>query len=174
MYEGRLDVPTVEVLRHKGKRKKPQETRGRFNVGTSITKRPKEVRKRETFGHWELDSVVSGRGKSKGCLATFLERKTRWYIAIKMPDRTAVSMEAAIHRLQKEYPKGSFQTATTDRGKEFSCYPAIEEDLKIKVTLILLGKEAVMKTQMVYFESFSQKEPISLSLQRVNFQRRLL
>jgi IS30 family transposase len=120
MYEGRLDVPTVEVLRHKGKRKKPQETRGRFNVGTSITKRPKEVRKRETFGHWELDSVVSGR------------------------------------------------------GKEFSCYPAIEEDLKIKVTLILLGKEAVMKTQMVYFESFSQKKPMSLSLQRVNFQRRLL
>jgi IS30 family transposase len=95
------------ALSHKGKRKKPQETRGRFNVGTSITKRHKEVRKRETFGHWELDSAVLGRGKSKGCLATFLERKTRWYIAIKMPDRTAVSMEAAIHRLHKEYPKGS-------------------------------------------------------------------
>ena len=43
-----------ECLHHKGKHQKPQETRGRFHVGTSITKRPKEIRKRETFSHWEL------------------------------------------------------------------------------------------------------------------------
>ncbi|PFJ11258.1 IS30 family transposase, partial [Bacillus cereus] len=40
--------------------------------GTSIQKRPSEVRKRETFGHWELDTIVSSRGKSKGCFATFV------------------------------------------------------------------------------------------------------
>ena len=32
-------------------------------IGTSIAKRPKEVKNRETFGHWELDTVVSSRGK---------------------------------------------------------------------------------------------------------------
>ena len=36
--------------------------------------------------------MVSSRGKSKGCLATFVERKTRFYVAIKMKDRTASSM----------------------------------------------------------------------------------
>ncbi|MNO39483.1 hypothetical protein D3C76_296150 [compost metagenome] len=35
----------------------------------------------QTFGHWELDTVVSGRGKSKGCVATFIERKIRLYTA---------------------------------------------------------------------------------------------
>ncbi|API91453.1 hypothetical protein J32TS6_32270 [Virgibacillus pantothenticus] len=55
IYQGWLNK-NLSVLRHKGKRQKPQETRGRFNVRTSITKRPKEIRKRETFGHWELDS----------------------------------------------------------------------------------------------------------------------
>ncbi len=123
----------LSVLRQKGKRQKPKETRGRFNIGTSISKRPKEVRKRTTFGHWELDTVVSGRGQAKGCVATFLERKSRWYLAIKMPYRSASSMEQAIRKLYKFLPETAFQSFTTDRGKEFSCYPVIEEELKIPV-----------------------------------------
>ena len=95
LYTGRLVKGVLAVLRHKGKRRKPAETRGRFAVGKPISQRPKEVRNRETFGHWELDTVVSGRGKSKGCVATFIERKTRLYTAIRMPDRTALSMEIA-------------------------------------------------------------------------------
>ncbi|MET3208542.1 UNVERIFIED_CONTAM: IS30 family transposase [Paenibacillus sp. PvR008] len=72
-------------------RQQPAEKRGKFTVGKSISERPKEVRSRETFGHWELDTGVSGRGKSKGCVATFIERKTRLYTAITMPNRTALS-----------------------------------------------------------------------------------
>lgn len=114
------------VLRHKGKRRQPRETRGRFNVGKSIQQRPKEVRKRESFGHWELDTVVSSRGKSKACVATFAERKTRLYLAIKMPDRTSISLEKAFGMIARSFPKGTFQTATVDRGKEFACYDRLE------------------------------------------------
>ena len=64
----------VNRLRRKGKSLKPKETRGKFNIGKSIKDRPKEVRKREKIGHWELDTVVSSRGKSKYCLSTFVER----------------------------------------------------------------------------------------------------
>ena len=35
----------------------------------------------------EQDSVVSARGESKVCFATFVELKTRFYVAIKMEDR---------------------------------------------------------------------------------------
>ena len=80
LYAGLIDLD-LSVLRRKGKTRQPKETRGTFRIGTSIAKRPKEVRNRETFGHWELDTVVSSRGKSKDCLATFLERKTRFYLA---------------------------------------------------------------------------------------------
>ena len=69
LYAGLIDLD-LSVLRRKGKTRQPKETRGRFRIGTSITKRPKEVQNRETFGHWDLDTVVSSRGKSKGCLAT--------------------------------------------------------------------------------------------------------
>ena len=91
------------------------------------------MRKRETFGHWELDTVVSGRGQAKGCVATFIERKIRWYFGVLIPDRSATSMESAVKLLHKQLPKGAIQTATTDRGKEFSCYNALEQDLKIQV-----------------------------------------
>lgn len=132
LYAGWLERP-LGVLRQKGKRQQPKETRGRFNVGTPISQRPKDVRRRETFGHWELDTVVSSRGKAKGCVATFVERKTRWYAAIKMPDRSAQSMEQAIRTLHAQLPQTAFRTFTTDRGKEFSCYPTVEAELKVPV-----------------------------------------
>ena len=59
----------------------------------------KKSKKKEVFGHWELDSVVSSRGGSKACLATFVELKTGFYIAVKMEDR----------------------------GKEFSCWEEVEK-----------------------------------------------
>ncbi|MFO6393161.1 IS30 family transposase, partial [Pseudomonas aeruginosa] len=52
LYQGLLVKGDTTVLRQKGKRRHPRETRGRFNVGKSIQQRPKEVRKRESFGHW--------------------------------------------------------------------------------------------------------------------------
>ncbi|MNW44302.1 hypothetical protein D3C74_215310 [compost metagenome] len=104
----------LTVLRHKGKRQKPVETLGKFAVGKTISQRPKEVRSRETFGHWELDTVVSGRGKSKGCVATFIEQKTRMYTAIRMLDRTTLSMEIAFGVAASQYPAHAFQTATAD------------------------------------------------------------
>jgi IS30 family transposase len=126
LYAGLLAAGEVKVLRHKGKRRKPLETRGRFLVGKTISQRPKEIRKRESFGHWELDTVVSSRGNSRACAATFIERKTRMYLAVKMPDRTAHSMEVAFGVVASQYPQGTFQTATADRGKEFACYNALE------------------------------------------------
>lgn len=100
LYAGLID-PDLSVLRRKGKSRQPKETCGRFRIGTSIAKRLKEVRNRETFGHWELDTVVSSRGKSKGCLANFLERKTRFYLAL---------------RYQIEQPKPCFQLSNNFVG----------------------------------------------------------
>lgn len=128
LYAGKLPAITVRNLRQKGKRRKA-EKRGKFSMGTPISERPAEVKNRTTFGHWELDSMVSSRGESKGCFATFVERKSRLYTALKTPDRTAASMQAAITSLYTILPKGAFKTATTDRGKEFACCGIIQEEL---------------------------------------------
>lgn len=76
-------------------------------MGTSISQRPKDVKNRGTFGHWELDSMVSSRGESMGYFATFIERKSRLYTAFKTPDRTATSMQTAITTLYNTLPSGA-------------------------------------------------------------------
>ena len=91
------------------------------------------MKNRQTFGHWEPDTVVSGRGKSKGCLATFVERKTRFYWAIALKNRTAAEMQRAIKELRKAFGEGVFKRYTVDRGKEFACYPEIETQLMVPV-----------------------------------------
>lgn len=121
----------LNALRFKGKSRYPKENRGKFNVGKSISNRPIQVKERSEFGHWELDTVVSSRGKSKGCLATFAEMKTRMYLAVKMNDRSKNSMNEAIKKLIASFPKNTFKSFTSDRGKEFACYKEVEEKLKI-------------------------------------------
>ncbi|XJS10920.1 IS30 family transposase [Aerococcaceae bacterium WGS1372] len=126
IYQGVIEV-SLSCLRQKGNRRKPQETRGRFNIGTSIKERPNTVKKRQEFGHWELDTVVSSRGKSKGCLATFAERKSRFYVALKMPNRSKESMLSTVNQLIQSFPKAALKSFTSDRGKEFACYSDIEQ-----------------------------------------------
>jgi IS30 family transposase len=120
-------------LRRKGRFTRPQEKRGRFNIGKTIKSRPKEVYKRNIMGHWEADTVESGRNghtrKSKYCFVTIAERKSRLYLAKLLPDRTEKNVTAAIIELLSDFPNELVQTITCDRGKEFAGYKEIEEKL---------------------------------------------
>ena len=128
LYAGKLTSVDITALRQKGKRRRC-EKRGKFAMGTPISERPTEVKHRQTFGHWELDTMVSSRGESKGCFATFVERKSRLYTAMLIEDRSAAAMQAAITQLFHTLPHGAFKTGTTDRGKEFACYNKIQDEL---------------------------------------------
>lgn len=118
-----------EKLRRKGKNCKRSGNGGRFTTGKSIRKRDKSVYGRKEFGHWEADTVVSGQGKSKTCFATLAERKTRYYIAVKIPDRKGETMAKAIISALPGFPKETVKTITCDRGSEFSCRRDIEKAL---------------------------------------------
>lgn len=73
-----------------------------------IEKRPKEVCKRAELGHWEGDTVESGRidhkRKSAVCFVTLTKRKSRTYIAIKVPNRTAAVVTPSIYKCIKGFP----------------------------------------------------------------------
>ncbi|WP_338980138.1 IS30 family transposase [Spiroplasma endosymbiont of Lasioglossum malachurum] len=77
IYFGMLDKVTSKNLRRKGKKRKSKENRGKFN-GKSIKERDINVNDRITLGHWEGDTIVSSRGKSKSCLITLVERVSRF------------------------------------------------------------------------------------------------
>lgn len=97
--------------------------------GESIEKRPKEVDTREVFGHWEMDTVYSGKKQSKKALLVLTERKTRKEIIEPMPDRTSNSTVRALNRIERRY--GSmfskiFKSITVDNGSEFSDVEKLE------------------------------------------------
>ena len=133
LYQKIIAKGNVNRLRRKGKSLKPKETRGKFNIGKIIKDRPKEVRKRETIGHWELDTVVSSRGKSKACLSTFVERKSRFLIAQVMENRKSSTFNFHCFTAFKDIPTNLIKTFTVDRGKEFAGYVDIENTLNIDV-----------------------------------------
>lgn len=91
--------------------------------GTSIEKRPPEVDTRETFGHWEMDTVKGSRGKSQKSLLVLTERKTRQEIQIKIPDGTAESVVRSLDMIERKFGamfSVVFKTITVDNGTEFS------------------------------------------------------
>lgn len=111
-----------------GKRKKQPYRKvrtARVPLGDSIEDRPVEIKTRRTFGHWEMDTVVSAKS-SKKRLLVLTERKTRGEIIELMKDGSSASVVAALNRLERRLGSRTFRqvfrTITTDNGTEFSDY----------------------------------------------------
>ncbi len=133
IYEGYIVKGNLKYLRRKGKSRQ-ENKRGRVGKrGKSIRKRPNHVYNRHEFGHWELDTVVSGQGKSTACFVTFAERKTRYYIAVKSPDRKAETVKKVIIDTLSNLPQSAVKTITTDNGNEFAAWEDIEKALGCEV-----------------------------------------
>ena len=95
-------------------------------IKPSIEDRDKSIKTRNEYGHWEMDTVYSGKNRSKASLLVLTERKYRKEIIIKMPDRKAASVVKALDRLERSYGKRkfreTFKTITVDNGVEFADY----------------------------------------------------
>lgn len=126
---------TNKDLPVKGKRKKHNKrvkVQKRASAGESIENRPDEVKDREIFGHWEMDTVKGKQGVTKPCMLVLTERKTRDEIIVKLPDQKAASVVEAIDRLERKWGDmftKVFRSITVDNGVEFSDYEGLERSV---------------------------------------------
>ena len=97
-----------------------------------ISERPKIVEKKKRFGDFESDLVVSGRDGS-GAVATFAERTSMLFRAVKVIDQSANEFVRASHVALDDIPVFLRHTMTHDNGKEISKHEQITEELKIDV-----------------------------------------
>ena len=105
-------------------------------LGRSIEERPKEVDTREDFGHWETDLVIGQKSGKDEVLLTLLERKTRDFSIMRLPDKSADSVLGAFQKMQSElgdYFSKVFRTITTDNGSEFARLSELETGTSTKV-----------------------------------------
>ena len=65
----------------------------------------------------------------------FIERQTRFYVAVKLQNRPSTEMYRAIHELYECFLKDTFKTYKVSLRKEFTCYAKVETNLTVPVYL---------------------------------------
>lgn len=157
------DLP--EKPKRKRKYRKVRETKSAA-AGDSIDRRPPEVDDRNTFGHWEGDTVYSKKDGSKALLV-LTERLTRREIIMRIKDRTAESVIKALDRIERKFGADLFaklfRTITFDNGKEFSDVERLERSALRK------GKK---RTKVYFCHPYSSFERGSNECQNKMIRRR--
>jgi IS30 family transposase len=113
------------------KRSGVKDRRGQIIGRVSIDERPQIVGEKSRVGDWEGDTVESA-GKN-AYIATFVDRKTKFLLAKKMPDKTARTLNKAAVRAFRPIPQGMRNTLTLDNGKEFAAHTALSQALAIDI-----------------------------------------
>ena len=131
-YIYRGELPPIKAkthLRRRGKRLMPRNScYNSIHPDHIIPDWPDEIRRRNTVGHWEGDTVYGAIGK--GLIITMVERKSR-YLRCKLLDKrdSGLTKDSIVSMLDG-LPVLSI---SLDNGSEFSQFRAIEEELKTVV-----------------------------------------
>lgn len=129
-----LTMQSLPMPRKVSRNSKIKRPRALHSIkGMSIEIRPDSVKKRNIYGHWEMDTVVSGLGK-KGALLVLTERKTREEYILKMTSRTLNEVCKSLNRLERTLGikafRERFKSITCDNGVEFLDFKRIMKSYK--------------------------------------------
>lgn len=113
--------------RRRRKRHGSIDRRGILPGRRMIDERPAVVNRRKRIGDWECDTMEGA--KSSGLIATHVERKSRYTVAVKVKDKSAPTVTAAILEAMKKLPPDKIQTMTFDNGREFAGFKELEQGL---------------------------------------------
>lgn len=129
---------TEEHLLYKGDHRKPEDRdrqkRARPAAGDTIEQRPPEIASRNTFGNWEMDSIIGCKG-SKAALVVLTERLTRYPFIMWVPDHTMESVVRALDRKERRMGaafRNIFRTITVDNGCEFQNCEGMERSKRAR------------------------------------------
>ena len=124
--KGIMRTKNIDLL-EKTSRRDPLKTSYRHPhrrvLGPSIEKRPKEVNHRQSFGHWEIDTVIGTKDKTKPVILTLVERQTRFEILRLIECKTAGAVSKSlseIFNLLGNKASNIFKSITSDNGSEFA------------------------------------------------------
>lgn len=124
-----LTCHRLRRMKKGGRRVKQSKT---IANGMSIEKRPEEVQKRETSGHWETDNVI-GKISDTSAISTTVERLTRYTLLAKLKNKTAKVKQDALTSRLLSFPEQVRRTLTTDNGFENGNHQQISSILKLSM-----------------------------------------
>jgi len=104
--------------------------RGQIVDAVPISMRPPEVEDRAVPGHWEGDMLAGTKWSN---IATLVERKSRYVMLVRLPERDAHTVMKALTRRIQKLPESLKQSLTWDRGKEMAEHKAFSIATDVKV-----------------------------------------
>lgn len=107
----------LDSRRYNARKRKPKVERPMIPDRASITERPLGATNRSRYGHWEGDTMVSGkRTSSTAALVVTVERKTRFVAARAIPNLKPESFNGAVGDIQTAVAK--MYSLSLDNGIE--------------------------------------------------------
>ena len=96
----------------------------------SISERPASVEDRAVPGHWEGDLI---EGSNKSCIATLVERHTRYVLLAKLDNKRTQTVVDALIKQAHKLPDELYKSLTWDRGTEMTGHQrfTLETDIKV-------------------------------------------
>ena len=139
IYSSSNDLKKYLLRRKKGRKSKKNNRFSYVGTGKNIPNRididlrDELANKRKKFGHFEVDSIVSGvtKGKTKACLTVLVDRATRYTIIKKTASKTALQTTTSIIEALKPLSNNTI-SITYDNGCEFSQHEKINKILNTK------------------------------------------
>lgn len=133
IYVDRVDLIGYLTRRHrkryaKGHSRKHQSSHIPNRI--SISERSGVVDRREEFGHWEADSLISRASKS--ALNVLVERTSRLTKITKMNRKCARLTRISINRRLAQYPQRARMSITYDNGSENTEHERVNEALNTR------------------------------------------
>ena len=107
----------AHAIRRRRTRDYTADGRGHIVDAVSISARPASASDRAVPGHWEGDLLA---GTKRSNLATLVERRSRYVLLVRLPNRDAVTVARALTRRIRQLPQHLRQSLTWDRGLEMA------------------------------------------------------
>lgn len=128
---GLLEKTLRQKLRRKGQQHSKRLPCGHLPVQNTIHDRPDVANERKRLGDWECDTVRGAH--NSGCVATLVDRKSRYTVCAMLPNRTAEAYTQAVTQRMSREPALIIHTLTCDHGKEFAQFSKMEQVLQCTV-----------------------------------------
>ena len=129
LWKGELPLMLFDLPEVLGRRKRGKPRVSKRLHGKTLDERAPEVDDRNTFGHWESDTVLGRKKKGEPAVFTIVERLTGCCLAIRTDGKTTSGIASAMKRLHAQFGDkfaAVFRTITTDNGSEFATFTEFE------------------------------------------------